>query len=170
MKMSAQLSKTQRILSIYHLLNHCDEVSMKELTDQLHCCNKTFSRDIALLKKAGVPVCYSKRRRAFVLDGKRLDSPEYPENKFERRYMEKLIRLFIMMDGLPDEDCDRWYAITFPETSKRTMQRDFAALNSIGYEIRYERSAFNCHDAGFDLPPRRYYCDRPNGAYDLIIS
>lgn len=168
--MSAQLTKTQRILSIYHLLNDCEEVSMQELTDQLHVCKKTFSRDIALLKKAGVAVRYSKRQRAFVLDSKCFDASKYPENKSEQRYIKKLIRLFIVMDDIPDEDCDQWYAITFPGTSKRTMQRDFATLNSIGYKIQYERSAFNCHDAGFDLPSRRYYCDRPNGAYDLILS
>lgn len=167
--MTVQLSKTQRILSIYHLLIYCEEVSMQELTDQFHSCKKTFSRDIALLKKTGVDVRYSKRRQAFVLEGKCFDVPKYPDNKSQRRYMEKLIRLFIMMDEIPDEDCERWYAITFPEISRRTMQRDFATLNSIGYKIRYERSAFNCHDAGFDLPPCRYYCDRPNGAYDLII-
>lgn len=166
--MTTQLSKTQRILSIYHLLNFCEEVSLQELTDQFHGCKKTFSRDIALLKKTGVAVRYSKQRRAFVLDGKCFDAPKYPDNKSERRYMEKLIRLFIMMDEIPDEDCDRWYVITFPEISKRSMQRDFATLNSIGYKIRYERSAFNCHDAGFDLPPRHYYCDRPSGAYDLF--
>lgn len=167
--MSDQISKTQRILSVYHLLNYCEEVSMQELTEYLHRCRKTFSRDISMLRKAGVAVHYSRRRQAFVLEGKCFDAPEYPKSKSERRYMKKLIRLFIIMDDMPDEDCDQWYAVTFPETSKRTMQRDFATLNSIGYTIRYERSMFNSHDAGFDLPPRHYYCDRPNGAYELIL-
>lgn len=167
--MSGQISKTQRILAIYHLLSYCQEVSMQELTSQFHSCKKTFSRDITLLKKAGVAVRYTMRQRAFIMDGRCFDAPEYPAGKAERRYMEKLIRLFIIMDDMPDEDCDQWYAATFPGTSKRTMQRDFATLNSIGYRIRYERSAFNSHDAGFDLPPRHYYCDRPNGAYDLVL-
>lgn len=165
-----KINKTERILSIYHLLRFCREVSIQELENLLPGCRKTFSRDIALLKSAGVQIRYSARQKAFVCEEHKRMEPDLPESRSGRRFVEKLIRLFIMMDEIPDEDCDRWYAITFPDISKRTMQRDFATLNSIGYKIRYERSAFNCHDAGFDLPPRRYYCDRPNGAYDLIIS
>lgn len=33
--MANTITKTQRILSIYHLLTHCEEVSMQELTGLL---------------------------------------------------------------------------------------------------------------------------------------
>jgi hypothetical protein len=71
------------------------------------------------------------------------------------------------MDKIPAKDCDKWYAKTFPNISKRTMQRDFAVLNAIGYRVKYERDSCNSHDAGFDMPPRRYYCDKPYGAYEI---
>lgn len=166
-KKANQISKTDRILSIYHLLTHCEEVSMQELTDQLPGCKKTFSRDIALLKKAGVPVRYSVKRRAFVLAYGSATTPDFPESKSETRYIQKLIRLITVMDGLPPEDCDIWYMKTIPGAARRTMQRDFATLNAIGFSIVYERSAWNMHDAGTELPPRHYYCDRPYGAYQL---
>jgi predicted DNA-binding transcriptional regulator YafY len=164
---SSKINKTERILSVYHLLTHCEEVSWKEFSDLLPGCKKTFSRDIALLKKVGVPVRYSARRRAFVLADREGVSLELPNGKSARRFAEKLIRLVTTMNGIPDADCDQWYERTFPQGSKRTMQRDFAILNAIGYNIKYERACFSNHDAGFDLPPRRYYCDRPLDAYSL---
>ena len=71
------------------------------------------------------------------------------------------------MDGLPEEDCDLWYHAHFPDTSRRTMQRDFALLNSLGYRVKYETEEFNSHDAGMDVPTGHYYCDRPTGAYEF---
>lgn len=166
--MARNITKTQRVLAVYHLLRYCSEVSMKELEDNLPGCRKTFSRDIALLKKAGIPVRYSARQRAFILDyEKGYTEPNYPEGKSERRYLEKLVRLIEVMQGIPYEDCDIWYTETFPGVSKRTMQRDFATLNSIGYDIRYARSE---EYVDFDMPVNRYYCDEPNGAYGLEIS
>ena len=166
-KQAGEISKTQRILSIYHLLTNCDEVSMQELTNLLPGSKKTFSRDIALLKKAGIQVRYSFKRQAFVLAEKERDAPDFPDAKSEARYIAKIIRLITVMDGLPEEDCDVWYMQAIPGAAKRTMQRDFAMLNSIGYKVKYEREAWNMHDAGMDVPPNRYYCDRPEGAYTL---
>lgn len=162
-----QITKTERILSIYHLLTHCEEVSMQELTNNLPGCKKTFSRDLALLKKAGVQVRYSVKRRAFVLADRKMDAPKFPESKSETRYIQKLIRLITVMDELPEEDCDIWYMETIPSATRRTMQRDFAVLNAIGFYIKYERDSWNMHDAGTDVPPKRYYCDRPYSAYEL---
>ena len=180
-KQKKTLTKTERILSIYHIFRFYQEVSLQELRDNLNddLCgwsDKTFSRDIALLKRAGVPIRFSGRRKAFVLvdeTGKEdhhtayRTPADYPEGKKERQYLEKIIRLTTMMDDLPDEDCDIWYRETFPEASKRTMQRDFATLNAIGFRIKYERDAWNMHDAGMDVPPNRYYCDRPYDAHGL---
>jgi len=176
-KSTKKISKTERILSIYHLFMFCEEVSKQELKDNLHgWCDKTFSRDVALLKRAGVPICFSMLRKAFVLydesgkvspRGEFRNLPKYPEGKKDRQYIDKIIRLITIMDELPEEDCDIWYRETFPDVSKRTMQRDFAALNAIGYRIKYERDSFNSYDAGDDMPPRHYYSDRPYGTYDL---
>ena len=168
-RQTGRISKTERILSVYYLLRHCEEVSMQELRNNLKgWSDKTFSRDIAFLKQAGVPIRFSMKRKAFVLRYNIADViPALPENKKEQQFIEKLIRLTTIMDDMPDEDCDMWYRETFSKTSKRTMQRDFATLNSIGYEIKYERTEFNSHDAGLDVLPRHYYCDRPNGAYAL---
>ena len=137
------ITKTERILSIYHLLTHCDEVSMQELTNLLPCSKKTFSRDIALLKKAGVQVRYSVRRQAFVLVEYRRKEAIEATSKSEARYMAKIQRLLTLMDDLPVADCDIWYFDNIPNATKRTMQRDFATLNAIGFEIKYEREEFN---------------------------
>ena len=161
------ITKTERILSIYHLLTRCDEVSMQELISLLSVSKKTFSRDIAMLKKAGVQVRYSVKRQAFVLDEWKRIVPETPVSKSEVRYIAKIVRLITCIDDMPCENCDIWYAENILGASKRTMQRDFSVLNAIGYEIKYEREEWNHHDAGSDVPPRRYYCDRPKGTFEL---
>ena len=167
-KHERKIGKTERILSVYHLLKFCDEVSMRELTQLLPGSKKTFSRDIALLKKSGILIRYSAKRRAFVLDGgKESSEAAKASSRKEEIFLQKLRRLMQMMDEMPDENCDKWYAKSFPLTSKRTMQRDFATMNAIGYRIKYERETFNSHNAGNDLPIRRYYCDRPYSTYEL---
>ena len=166
-KYERKIGKTERILSVYHLLKLCDEVSMQELKQLLPGSKKTFSRDIASLKKCGIPIRYSAKRQAFVLESVEETEAAKAAGKKEEIFLQKLRRLTQMMDEMPAENCDKWYADTFPHTSKRTMQRDFAVMNAIGYRIKYEREAFNSHDAGNDLPIRHYYCDRPYSAYEL---
>lgn len=161
------ITKTQRLLSEYHLLRHCQEVSMKELADCLPGSTKTFSRDLKLLRQTGVPIVYSEKRKAFVLEREGLNDVSPPDNLAQARVQEKLRRLFRLMDDLPEEDCDIWYRAHFPDSSQRTMQRDFALLNSLGYRVKYETEEFNSHDAGIDLPVHHYYCDRPMGTYEL---
>jgi len=166
-KQTGEINKTQRILSIYHLFTQCEEVSMQELTSLLPGCTKTFSRDIALLKKSGVQVRYSVKLQAFVLSDIKRASPDLPEGLADKRYIKKIIRLISVMDGVPPEDCDIWYTQSIPGATKRTMQRDFTTLNSIGFCIKYERRSWNIHYTGVDVPPNRYYCDRPTDAYSL---
>lgn len=67
--MEKAITKTQRLLSEYHLLRNCQEVSMKELSDCLPGSVKTFSRDLKLLRRAGVPIVYSEKRKAFFWNG-----------------------------------------------------------------------------------------------------
>ena len=162
-KWAKAISRTQRILSVYYLFRHCEEVSMQELSGLLPGSSKTFSRDIALLKRAGVQIRYSSRRRAFVLAAGQFVKPNFPEGKADIRFLEKIIRLIAAMDAIPYEDCDIWYADTFFWVSRRTMQRDFAVLDSLGYRMIYERSEENPND----VPPRRYYCEAPEDTYSL---
>ena len=169
------ISKTERILSIYHMFRYHEEVSMQEFRNTL-CgwSDKTFSRDIALLKRAGIPIRFSGRRKAFVLvdeegrenrRGNHRTPPDFPEGKKERQYLGKIIRLITMMDDLPSEDCDVWYRETFPEASKRTMQRDFATLKKVqtnnwiddGYVVYYKREWDNPDDKDDAQPPGHYY-------------
>jgi predicted DNA-binding transcriptional regulator YafY len=164
-----KITKTERILAIYHLFIYCEEVSMQELSDNLPGCKKTFSRDIALLKESGIPICYSSKRRAFVLGSDKRVEPCFPENKSELRYIKKLMRLTKMMNEMDSADePDKWYAETFPDASKRTMERDFAVLNAIGYKIRYKRSEDD-NVGEWDSPLGRYYCDFPYSTYELEI-
>lgn len=162
-----EMDKTKRILSIYHLLTYSKWVSVKEMVSLLSCSKRTISRDIALLKRAGVQICYSRKEQAFFLNGENLGTPDFPESKSDARYIRKLIRLITLINGLPPENCDIWYTETIPGATKRTMQRDFATLNAIGYQIQYERKIYNMHDAGMDVPANQYYCDRPESAYSL---
>ena len=166
------MSKTERILSIYRMFRfELDEVSMLELHKNLPGHKRTFSRDIALLKRAGVPIRFSRSRKAFVLTdetGNELRhsryraEPEFPESKKERQFLEKIIRLITMMDNFPDKDCDVWYRETFPQASKRTMQRDFAVLKAVGWLIYYKREWDDPDDKSDDEPPGHYYCEAYN--------
>ena len=169
------MSKTERILTIYHMFRFYQEVSRQELRNNLsRFSDKTFSRDILLLKRAGVPIHFSGRRRAFVTineDGKEtrrpaFRAPNYPDSIKEKQYIDKIIRLMTMMDDLPDEDCDVWYRGTFPDASKRTMQRDFAILKTIGpgYVIFYKREWENPYDKDDEQPPGHYYYEEVRNA------
>ena len=166
-KSAKTISKTERILSIYNMFRLLHEVSMLELYKNLPGHKRTFSRDIALLKRAGVPIRFSKRRKAFVLTdeagnelpgSKYRAAPEFPESKKERQSFEKIIRFITMMDDLPEEDCDVWYRGTFPKASKRTMQRDFAMLKkAVSYLIYYKREWDDPYDKSDRQPPGHYY-------------
>ena len=168
-KKESKITKTERILAVYHLLIYCDEVSWQELSDNLPGCRKTFSRDIALLKKAGVQVRFSAKQQAFVLDSRERAEPCFSESKSEVRYIKKIIRLTKMMDEMDSADePDKWYAETFPDVSRRTMERDFSVLNDVGYKIGYKRSEWDSI-GGYDAPINRYYCEFPYSTYELEI-
>lgn len=142
---------------------------MKELIDCLPGSRKTFSRDLKLLRQAGVPIAYKAKQNAFLLEQESPVPAVQPDSPAQARVQNHLRRLMCLMDNLPSEDCDVWYREQFPGISRRTMQRDFALLCSIGYRVKYETEEFNCHDAGMDQPTGHYYCDRPMGTYELPI-
>jgi predicted DNA-binding transcriptional regulator YafY len=160
----ADISKTERILAVWHLLRYCREVSFKEVTDQISVSAKTVYRDISLLKNIGCNIKFSRELKAFVMGRERTEAL-FPENKSRRRYMEKISRLITLMSGMCGEgDPVGWYRGKFPGLSARTMQRDFRILNAIGYTVKYERE-----NDDPDRPPGRYYCEQPSSAYDLEV-
>ena len=160
-----QLSKTSRILSIYHLFRYCEEVSYKEITDLMPVSTKTIYRDICLLKRAGLlSPQYSKKQNAF-FDSGQTKEPDYPENPSQRRYLEKIIRLCTLMRELDGaDDPVAWYRARYPELTDRTRQRDFEELNKIGYLVIYKRwdDGDEAHPAGST------YCDFPYDTYALL--
>lgn len=159
-----KISKTSRILSIYHLFRYCEEVSYKEITDLMPFNPKTISRDICLLKRTGLlHVKYSKKRRAFVAS-EEAGKPDFPKNETQRLYLEKIIRLCTLMCELDcaDDPVD-WYREHYPTLSDRTRQRDFAELNKIGYWITYQR----WDDGDEEHPVGTTYCDFPCNTYSL---
>ena len=113
------------------------------------------------------------RRKAYVLsyDKKGISTEREADStrksaksKRAQQYINKIARLTTFMDFLrdmPDDPCDAWYRETFPEVSKRTMQRDFAMLNSISYLVEYKR-AWECPwDKENEQPVGYYYFAEP---------
>ena len=133
------ITKTSRLLVVFHLFRHCQEVSFKEITDMLPVSEKTVYRDIQILKRAGVlQIRYSKRQEAFVPASLNFTEPDWPENQTQRRYLEKIRRLCTLMVQIEEaEDPVAWYRERYPGLSDRTRQRDFKELDKIGYQIGY---------------------------------
>lgn len=164
------ISKTTRLLVVFHLFQHCREVSFKEITDMLPVSQKTAYRDIRLLKQAGVlQIRYSRSREAFVPVTLAFAEPERPENRKQRRCLERLRRLCTLMVRLEEaEDPVAWYRETYPDLSKRTRQRDFQELGKIGYRIKYNP----IHDPDRNWDPGYvpgWTCEFPTGAYDITF-
>lgn len=164
------ISKTSRILSIFHLFSFCTEVSYQEITDLMAVSIKTVTRDISLLRKADIIVVkYSKAAGAFIPeDGicavNSSPSPNWPDYKPLKSYIEKLIRLTTLMRELDSaDDPVVWYRTRYPALSSRTMQRDFAELRKLGYRVICQRET----DFWGEHPIGSYYCDFPYDTYSL---
>ena len=95
-------------------------------------------------------VSHSKKNKAYIplevgkrfvpLDGKYL-APKPPDNKSQRLYMEKIIRLCTLMTDMIMYEVENpidWYRKRYPELSDCTRQRDFKKLREIGYKVAYE--------------------------------
>lgn len=162
---AGEIRKTERLLAEWHLFRYCREVSFKEITDQLPVSKKTVYRDICLLRQIGCDINFSRERGAFVMAKAKLD-PQFPENRTQRKYMEKILRLIAIMDEMDGaDDPAAWYRERFPGLSARTMQRDFKILNAIGYSLVYvrEKDDWQEREAG------KYYCEWPHDTYGLDI-
>ena len=167
---NAAIPKTTRLLVVFHLFRHCEEVSFQEITGMLPVSKKTAYRDIRLLRQAGVlQTRYSKSRNAFVPVSLEFTQPVQTENQTRKLYLEKIRRLCTLMARLEEaEDPVAWYRGQYPQLSERTRQRDFKELGKIGYVIGYNP----VHDPDQDWDPYYrpgWYCEFPNGAYDITF-
>ena len=163
--MNQQITKTSRILSVYHLFLHCQEISYQEFALNFGVSQRTALRDIRLLQQAGVlEARWDRARQAFVPVTLEPFPMEVQENKTRQKYLEKLRRLCILMRRMSWEDYEdgtnkvELYWELFPNTPDRTRQRDFKELEQLGYEVWYER--------GFEDEPGRWHYDIPS-AYGL---
>lgn len=163
--MSEEVSKTSRILSVYHLFLICQEVSYQELKQQFEVSEKTSLRDIHLLERAGVlETQYDRNIRAFYPVNLELRSVAAEENQTRRKYLEKIRRLCVLMARMAEEDdCDGMdkrdlYREVLPGISDRTRQRDFQELKKLGYYAWYSRE--------WPGEPGRWYYEIPS-AYGL---
>ena len=163
--MNRQITKTGRILSVYHLFLNCQEVSLQEFTLNFGVSQRTALRDIRLLQQAGVlEARWDRARQAFVPVALEPFPMEEQENKTRQKYLEKLRRLCILMRRMRDEDGGdgmnkvELYRGILPGIPDRTRQRDFKELEGLGYEAWYER--------GFEGEPGRWYYEIPS-AYEL---
>ena len=159
------ISKTSRVLSVYHLFLNCEEVSFQEFTLNFGVSQRTALRDIRLLKQAGVlETRWDRTRQAFIPVMLEPFPLEEQENKTRQKYLEKLRRLCLLMVRMAEET--EWsgtgrvelYRELFPEQSDRTRQRDFKELEKLGYEAWYEQE--------FEDEPGRWYYEIPS-AYGL---
>lgn len=164
------ITKTSRLLVVFHLFRHCQEVSFQEITDMLPVSEKTVYRDIQILKRAGVlQIRYSKRQEAFVPASLNFTEPDWPENQTQRRYLEKIRRLCTLMVQIEEaEDPVAWYRERYPGLSDRTRQRDFKELDKIGYQIGYNPLRNPDRDWDPHYEPGWYY-EFPSGAYDITF-
>jgi len=160
-----QITKTSRILSVYHLFLHCQEISYQEFALNFGVSQRTALRDIRLLQQAGVlEARWDRARQAFVPVTLEPFPMEVQKNKTRQKYLEKLRRLCILMRRMGWEDYENGtnkvelYRELFPGIPDRTRQRDFKELEQLGYEVWYER--------GFEDEPGRWHYDIPS-AYGL---
>ena len=62
------ITRVQRILGVYHLLQFCEEVSFQEIVNNMPAAAKlkTFHRDVKLLQELGViDARYSNKAKAY---------------------------------------------------------------------------------------------------------
>ncbi len=159
------ISKTSRVLSVYHMFLNCEEVSFQEFTLNFGVSRRTALRDIRLLRQAGVlETRWDRKRQAFVPVTLEPFPLEEQENKTRQKYLEKLRRLCVLMrrmswedgsDGMNKVDL---YREILPGVSDRTRQRDFKELEKLGYAAWYEQE--------FEDEPGRWYYEIPS-AYGL---
>lgn len=149
------MDRTCRILCLFDVFYTCKIVSFRDINETMEyykfrTCRKTIYRDIQLLKKADIlRIRYSKKMEAYIpADGDinygfcigDFSHPELPEEKNQRLYMERVIRLCKVMKQVVRseiKDPIGWYRRNYPDLSDRTRQRDFKLLQRVGYVVTY---------------------------------
>lgn len=147
------INKTMRILTIYCLFHDCEEVEYRAITNHIPVSKKTVQRDIRFLEQAGlIRSRFDRRLQAFIPQSTEGAQPVFPENKTQRRYMERILRLCRIIREIDGEEQPiQWYSETFPDLSDRTRQRDFALLNRLGITI--------CYIPSDGVVPGRWTCE-----------
>lgn len=160
-------SKTLRQLAIFHIFLCSHVVEFEEITNLIEISHKTITRDIKELQNAGlINVRFSKKEKGYVHVDNHKHCPFSPpiisDNKAKNMHLEKLIRLATIMiclrghteltfydEGFKNQEtCSIWYKNKYPNVSTRTMERDFAELNKMGYFIEYD-SLDKCYIVDF---------------------
>lgn len=142
--------RTNRLLLLFDYCYFSELISMEDLDEffefytpldtSFH--HRTYNRDLQFLKDAGlIHLKYARSKRCYVHCESREDFlPKFPENKTQRRYMEKIIRLCTLMTDMFSQEMDdfdptHWYRERYLDLSNRTRQRDFNKLREIGYDV-----------------------------------
>ena len=156
-----KVSKTSRVLSVYHLFLNCAEVSIQEFSLSFGVGQRTAVRDIRLLRQAGVlRARYDRKAQAFLPVSLEPFPMEEQENKTRQKYLEKLRRLCMLMRRMAEEDDSNGmnrndlYREILPGVSDRTRQRDFKELEKLGYSA--------CYIQEFENEPGRWYYEIPS--------
>ena len=135
---------------------------------------KTFFRDVQVLKNAGVlKTEYSRKANAYIpLELKPFD-PNLPEGKPQRDYILKIRRLCILMNELYDYEDEKplhieLYQKLFPDINIRTRQRDFTELAKLGFiSHHYTDCIYEDEDDIDGKETWVYRFETPSEAYDL---
>lgn len=88
-----KVSKTSRVLSVYHLFLYCEEVSLQEFSLSFGVGQRTAVRDIRLLRQAGVlRARYDRTAQAFLPVSLEPFPMEKQENKTRQKYLDRLLK------------------------------------------------------------------------------
>lgn len=154
MENTIELKKIERQVLLYEVLSGSKITDKDFIFSYLPVGDRMLERDMNDLSDAGLinlrfdrkKMCYVKNEKEYIID----DS-EWTEAK--RRHLKRLYRLCHLIDNLQNDEviwdeefireekmtAAKSYREMFPECSPRTMQKDFATLNRIGYPIKYDR-------------------------------
>ena len=179
------ITRVQRLLGVYHLFQHCQEVSFQEIEYTMPSVAKlkTFHRDVKLLQDIGViSGWYSNKAKAYISEPYFTHvEPKYPESEAKRK---NLVRIRRLCDYMQRWNQLHWeesleplhikiYDEMFPGLSKRTRDRDIAELRELGYGFDDMHDIFVPEDEDKEKDiwePRKGYCyEAPVEAWALSI-
>ena len=135
------MSRLSRVLSVYHLVRNCEEVSFEELWQQRGAAERTFLRDIRLLERAGVLAArYERKYRAFYPVSLEFRPMAEETNQTRRRYLEKLRRLCLLMGRMAENGKSLYLLGARPgvaEKAARKLEGQYPGLRIAGTHDGY---------------------------------